>query len=119
VLVVEDEALIRMATVQMINDAGYEALYAPNANAALTILEGRRDIRVVFAEIRLPGHLNGMDLGRTIAERWPLVRLIMTSGIPKADNFPPDWRYIFKPYDGAQIAAALRALVVPYLTVVS
>ena len=119
VLVVENEAIIRMETVQMVEDAGYAVLYASNTKDALTILEDRRDIRVVFTEVRVPGRLNGMDLGRTIAERWPLVRLIMTSGIPKADNFPPDWRFIPKPYDSAQIAAALRALVVPYLTVVS
>jgi DNA-binding NtrC family response regulator len=119
VLVVEDEAIIRMATVQMVEDAGYAVLYASNTKDALTILEDRCDIRVVFTEVRVPGRLNGMDLGRTIAERWPLVRLIMTSGIPKADNFPLDWRFIPKPYDSAQIAAALRALVVPYLTVVS
>jgi len=60
-----------------------------------------------------------MDLGRAIAERWPLVRLIMTSGVQKADNFPADWRYIPKPYDGAQLAAALCALVTPHLTVVN
>ncbi len=118
VLVVEDEAIIRMETVQMVKDAGYAAFDAANTNDAMKILESRRDIRAVFTEIRLPGHRNGMELGRVIAERWPLVRLVVTSGIPKTDNFPADWRYIPKPYDGAQLAAALHALIVPHLTVV-
>ncbi len=119
VLVVEDEAIIRMETIQMVKDAGFAALDAPNTDKAITILEARRDIRAVFTEIRVPGHRNGMDLGRAVAERWPLIRLLMTSGTPKADDFPADWQYIQKPYDGAQIATALRALVIPYLTVVS
>jgi len=119
VLVVEDEAIIRMETAQAVEDAGYAALDAPNTDKAMIILEGRRDIRAVFTEIRVPGHRNGIELGRTIAERWPLIRLLITSGTPKAEDFPANWHYIQKPYDGAQIAAALRALVIPYLTVVS
>jgi two-component system, response regulator PdtaR len=119
VLVVEDEAIIRMETVQVVKDAGYAVLDAPNTDKAMTILEARRDIRAIFTEIRVPGHRNGMDLGRTVAERWPMIRLLMTSSTPKSEDFPADWHYIQKPYDGAQIATALRALVIPYLTVVS
>ena len=119
VLIVEDEAIIRMETVQVVKDAGYAVLDAPNTDKAMIVLESRRDIRAVFTEIRVPGQRNGMELGRTIAERWPLIRLLMTSGTPKADDFPADWQYIQKPYDGAQITTALRALVIPYLTVVS
>ena len=117
VLVVEDQPIIRMETVQMVKDAGYAVLDAPDTNEAMTILERWSGIRAVFTEIRVPGHRNGMDLGRTIAARWPPVRLIMTSGVAEADNFPADWRYIPKPYDGAQLAAALGALVTPHLTV--
>ena len=107
VLVVENEAIIRMETVQMVKDAGYAVLDAPNTDEAMTILERRSDIRAVFTEIRVPGHRNGMDLGRAIAKRWPLVRLVMTSGVPKSDNFPADWRYIQKPYCGSEIVSAL------------
>ena len=111
VLVVEDEPIIRMETVQMVKDAGYAVLDAPNTDEAMTILERRSDIRAVFTEIRVPGHLNGLDLGRVIAERWPLVRLIMTSGDRRWDSIPADWCYIQKPYYGSQIINALRTLV--------
>jgi len=117
VLVVEDEPIIRTETVQMVKDAGYAVLDAPNTNDAMTILEGRHDIHAVFTEIRVPGHLNGMVMAHAIAKRWPLVRLIVTSGVPKVDNFPADWRYIPKPYGGAQLAAALRAVLVSHPTV--
>ena len=117
VLVVEDEPIIRMETVQMVKDAGYAVLAAPNTNDAITILEGRQDIHAVFTEIRTPGHLNGMAMARAIAKRWPLVRLVVTSGVPSVDNFPDDWRYIPKPYNGAQLASALRALIVQHPTV--
>jgi DNA-binding NtrC family response regulator len=119
VLVVEDEPIIRMEAVQVIKDAGYVVLDASNTNDAITILEKRHDIRAVFTEIHVPGRLNGMDLARAIAERWPLIRLIVTSSASTVDNFPADWRYIPKVYDGAQIVAALRARFVPRLRVVN
>lgn len=119
VLVVEDEAIIRIETVQMIKDAGYAVLDAPNTDDAIKILESRGDIRAVFMEIRVPGQLDGMGLARAIAERWPSVRLIATSSVPKIDKFPADWRYIPKPYESGQIAAALRGLLAPRLTIVN
>src|ERR1700684_1802689 len=77
VLVVENQSIIRMETVQMIKDAGYAVFDVSDTDEAMKILEDRRDIRAVFTEIRVPGHRNGMELGRAIAERWPLVRMIM------------------------------------------
>ncbi len=113
VLIVEDEPLIRIETVHMVKDAGCAALEASNTNDAITILEERRDIFAVFTEIHVPGHLNGMELGHAIAKRWPLIRLLVTSGFLRVDNFPAGWCYIPKPYDGAQLAAALRAFLAP------
>lgn len=100
VLVIEVEPILRMETVQMVKDAGYAVLDAPSTNDAMTILKGRHDIRTVFSEIRVLEHLNGMKLARAIAQRWPLVRPIMTSGVPRADNSSAEWRYIPKPDDG-------------------
>ena len=113
VLLVENEAVIRMETALAIEDAGYAVLAVGNADEAITVLNARDDICAVFTEIRLPGQLNGLDLGRGIAERWPQMRVIVTSGDRRQHNFPADWRYIQKPYHGSQIINALRALVPP------
>lgn len=71
VLVVEDEALIRMATAYMLQDAGYGVVEAANADAAIGILENRTDIRVVFTDIKMPGMLCGLKLARAVFDRWP------------------------------------------------
>ena len=55
VLVVEDEFLIRMHAAEMIKQAGYDVVEAVNADDAIAILETRRDIRVVFTDVRIPG----------------------------------------------------------------
>jgi CheY-like chemotaxis protein len=110
VLIVEDEEIIRMAAVQMIEDAGYAAVDTSSADHAVTILEGRNDIRAVFTNIRMPGSTDGMELARTIQNRWPLISVIVTSSPEEDACFPFDWRYIRKPYASAQVTAALRDL---------
>jgi len=55
ILVVEDEALIRLAAVQMLEEAGFDVIEAWNAHEAMEVLEKRADIRVVFSDINMPG----------------------------------------------------------------
>jgi CheY-like chemotaxis protein len=55
ILVVEDEAIIRMEAVQMLEDAGFAVVEASNAHDALEILENRTDVRAVFTDINMPG----------------------------------------------------------------
>ena len=118
VLVLENEPVVRMEAVQMLSGVGYAVLDVSNTDDAVTLLEDHDGIRAVFTEIRVPGRLDGMNLARVIAERWPRIRLVVTSTVPKIGGFPDDWRYIPKPYDSALIAATLRALLTPCLKIV-
>ena len=73
ILIVEDEFLIRMHAAEMIKQAGYDVVEALNADDAIAILENRRDIRVVFADIRIPGSMDGLKLAHAVRHRWPPV----------------------------------------------
>jgi CheY-like chemotaxis protein len=90
ILVVEDEAIIRMGTVQILEDAGYAVVEAWNADVAIEILEGRNDIRAVFTDIKMPGSLCGLRLVKAIQDRWPPIQLIVASGLkaPAKMNSP-------------------------------
>jgi CheY-like chemotaxis protein len=57
VLIVEDEALVRMTAVDMVEEAGFKVLEATNADEAIRLLEARRDITVVFTDIEMPGSM--------------------------------------------------------------
>src|SRR4051812_22702224 len=101
VLVVEDEFLIRMQAVSMIEEAGYEVVDATNADEAIAILIARRDIRIVFTDIEMPGSMDGLKLARYVRDRWPPIQLLVTSGrhhVSDAD-LPPRGRFVPKPYD--------------------
>jgi CheY-like chemotaxis protein len=71
VLIVEDEALVRESAVDWVEEAGFEAIAAADADEAIRILESRDDIRVVFTDINIQGSIDGLRLAHAIRNRWP------------------------------------------------
>lgn len=112
VLVVEDEFLSRLHAVNLVEDAGYIAVEASNADEAITILEARKDIRIVFTDIDMPGSMDGLKLAHVIRHRWPLIELILTSGhFDLSDSeIPERGRFFSKPYRDKEIISALHHL---------
>jgi CheY-like chemotaxis protein len=113
VLVVEDEQLLRMNAVEMVEEAGFEAVEASDADEAIRILESRNDIRAVFTDIQMPGSMDGLKLARAVRCRWPPVALIVTSGQTEISggDLPRGGRFLRKPYKPLQVAATLRELL--------
>jgi len=113
VLVVEDDFLNRLHAVNLVEDAGYIAVEASNADEAITILEARKDIRIVFTDIDMPGSMDGLKLAHAIRERWPPIELILTSGHfdLSDDEIPEHGRFFPKPYRDQEIISALQHFV--------
>ena len=113
VLVVEDDFLSRLHAVNLVEDAGYIAVEASNADEAITILEARKDIRIVFTDIDMPGSMDGLKLAHAIRERWPPIELILTSGHfdLSDDEMPERGRFFPKPYRDQEIISALQHFV--------
>ena len=113
VLVVEDDFLNRLHAVNLVEDAGYIAVEASNADEAITILETRKAIRIVFTDIDMPGSMDGLKLAHAIRERWPPIELILTSGHfhLSDDEIPERGRFFPKPYRDQEIISALQHFV--------
>ena len=47
--------VLRMRAVDIVEDAGFTAVEAVNADEALSILESRSDISLLFSDIQMPG----------------------------------------------------------------
>lgn len=110
VLVVEDEVFSRMHAVDLVEAAGYRAIEASNADEAIAILEARKDIRIVFTDINMPGSMDGLRLARAVRDRWPPIELILTSGhfdVPESD-IPERGVFFSKPYRDHAIVSALQ-----------
>jgi two-component system, response regulator PdtaR len=112
ILVVEDEALILFSIADDLREAGFEVLEALNADAAITLLESRSDISVLFTDIDMPGSMDGLKLSAAVRDRWPPVKIIVTSGHVKLtrDALPLGGRFFAKPYDSSALVATIREL---------
>lgn len=114
VLVVEDEVLIRMTTIDLLEGLGHTPLESGTGQEALSILESE-DVDVLLADIGLPG-MSGFDLATQAAERYRDLKVVFASGHavdPGAVAQVLDGRYAIldKPYDEMSIAAALSEVM--------
>jgi len=114
VLVVEDEPILRIAAVSFLEDAGFDAIEAEDADRAIALLEGRDDIRLVFTDIDMPaGSMNGLRLARAVRDRWPPIAIIIVSGhrIPEVNELPHGSKFFAKPYDETQMVSTMRQML--------
>ena len=113
VLVVEDEMLLRMRAVDMVEDAGYTSVEAVDADEAVTILEARSDIALLFTDIQMPGSMDGLRLAHAVHERWPPIKIILVSGALKLANseIPADSRFFGKPLEAKEMIAEMQEMI--------
>jgi len=113
VLVVEDEMVLRMRAVDIVEDAGFTAVEAVNADEALSILESRSDISLLFSDIQMPGSIDGLKLAHAVHGRWPHIKIILVSGQVKLSDAdkPADSRFFGKPIEMKQMIAELQGMI--------
>jgi two-component sensor histidine kinase/CheY-like chemotaxis protein len=113
VLVVEDEMILRMRAVDIVEDAGFNPVEAVNADQALSILESRSDISLLFTDIQMPGSIDGLKLAHAVHDRWPSIKIILVSGQVKPSDAerPADSRFFGKPLGVDQMIVELQDMV--------
>ena len=113
-MIVEDDAEVRSLTAALFEDEEMDTIECESAEAALaTLLIGGRDIVMIFADVRLRGVMDGIDLAREVKMRWPRLPVILTSGHPRerVGELPPGVAYMPKPWQPLNVLiAAERAL---------
>ena len=105
VLIVDDEALLRMLAVDYFEESGYEVVEARNGSEAIKILEARPDIRAVFTDVQMPGNPDGFGVASEARKANPDCAIVVVSARqwPDADSLATGVRFITKPYDGTAV----------------
>jgi CheY-like chemotaxis protein len=113
VLVVEDHPLVRASLLEVMVEAGFEALDARGASEAIRVLEARPDIHLVFTDAEMPGTIDGIELAHYIRNRWPPVKLIVVSGKKAiaSEELPAEARFFHKPYREGAIVEAMTSMI--------
>lgn len=100
-LVVEDDEAARDLATVLIEETDLDVIACASAEDALAVLE-RSDVTVamVVADTRLAGAMDGAALARTVEDRWPEVRLVVTSAAREGGraDLPPHAVYMRKPW---------------------
>src|SRR5438552_7769466 len=77
VLIVEDDAELRHLMAALFEDEQVDTIECESAEAALaTMLMRGREVAMIFADVRLRGVMDGIDLAREVKMRWPLLPVI-------------------------------------------
>lgn len=110
VLVVEDDTLVRMGIVDFLTEEGFEVFEAATAEEAIDILVNNLEIRVMFTDIDMPDGLDGLKLAASVRDRWPPIKIVVTSGYRMVQDheLPTESRFFPKPYDPHAISRTVR-----------
>ncbi|THD59275.1 response regulator [Phenylobacterium sp.] len=112
VLVVEDEALIRMLAVSAFLDEGFEVLEVKHAAQARDVHGRATQVHLLFTDVSAPGEMNGIELAEELKARAPALQVIITSARPllrAVDHLPAT--FVIKPYDAESVCKTGRALL--------
>lgn len=113
ILIVEDEILLRLDMVMSLEDEAFIVFEASDADEAIRILEAHPEICLMFTDIDMPGSMNGLKLAAAVRDRWPPIKIIVTSGHRQISDelIPIDGRFFSKPYISSRVIKTMREMV--------
>jgi signal transduction histidine kinase/CheY-like chemotaxis protein len=112
ILVVEDNDIVRQATMSRLASLGYAVLEAKTGPEAITLLQSEEPIALVFSDIIMPGGMTGYEVAEWVRSMKPKIKVLLTSGysdMPVAvGETVRAIKVLGKPYTREQLACALR-----------
>lgn len=113
VLLVEDEMMVRLIGSDVLSDAGYTVVEAETADEAIKLLEENGEVHLLFTDIRMPGSMDGLELAELVHQRWPDIRILLTSGdtFPSREQIPDDGSFLQKPYRVDALREEVKRLI--------
>ncbi|OCJ08190.1 MULTISPECIES: response regulator [unclassified Rhizobium] len=113
VLVVEDEPLLRLSISAELEDEGFVVLEAGSADDAIRIIEQHPEVSLVFTDVDMPGMMDGIRLAGFVRDRWPPIKIIVTSGhrFPGAETLPKGSPFMPKPYISDEVVTMIRTML--------
>ncbi len=115
ILLVEDNATVRLMVAQLLEDTGYEVYLAGDGVEALEVLDQGHHVDLLFTDIVMPGGLSGPELAREARARRPGLKVLFTSGFTDPGGLPGGARIpetlLVKPYRRSDLARMLRQVL--------
>lgn len=113
ILVVEDNSQVAESAMALLREQGHQVEHCASAPDALQFLERDAGFDVIFSDLVMPGGMDGLDLARTVRERWPAIPILLATGYSDSveraakEGFP----ILSKPYHPTELERELRRLL--------
>jgi signal transduction histidine kinase len=116
ILVVEDEEDVRSSTCGILSALGYRVLEAPDAAAALGIVESGQAVDLVFTDVIMPGPVSSLQLAEAVRTNLPQAQVLYTSGYAEGvlaheGKLDASVNLLQKPYHPDALSARIRHLL--------
>ena len=116
ILLVDDNEGIRRVARKQLTELGYRVLEADRASAAIEVLQQEVDIDLVFSDVVMPGEMDGIGLAALIADKYPALPVVLTSGFTARPSGVDTWEdaadadveLLMKPYRRLELAMAIE-----------
>lgn len=114
VLLVEDDALLRISTADYLRTKGYHVIEAGTVIEAATVLSSGPPVHLVFSDVDLPGATGGLSLAVWIHANYPTIPVVLTSGVravmPTLSS-QPVVPFVPKPYDFEELERLIAGVI--------
>jgi CheY-like chemotaxis protein len=115
VLVVEDDPMMRRLSTETLVELGYTVLESDGAASALSILDQRPDIKLLFTDVVMPD-VNGKKLADEAVRRRPDLKVLFTTGytqnaVVHGGVLDAGVNLLSKPFALDQLAAKVRMVL--------
>ena len=108
ILVIDDEAVVRSATAEMVAALGFEVIQAASAREGLDLIDSGLDPIVVVTDHVMPG-MTGAELCLRLRVERPGTAVMIISGYQGIDLIAPDVVRLSKPFRQAHLSAGITA----------
>jgi two-component system cell cycle response regulator CpdR len=98
-LVVEDDVLQSELIVVLLEDSEVSVIQCQSAEEALGVLQKMDGcVSMMFTDVNLAGRIDGVELAHFAAQRYPNIRVIVTSGLALTKSLPEGAMFMPKPW---------------------
>ena len=116
VLVVDDEAIVRMLITDILEDLGYTAIEAGDSASGLKILQSDVRIDLLVTDVGLPGGMNGRQMADAGRATRPDLKVLFITGYAEnavlgAGRLAPGMAVLTKPFPIEAMAARIRSMI--------
>lgn len=108
-VIIEDDEPLRELAAAILEETDLEVVECSSAEQALDVMRRRGgEVAMVFADVRLPGGMDGLSFANAASVMWPKAKVVLTSGAPleSGRGLPAGATYMAKPWRALDVLVA-------------